>query len=231
MIWCRYRPCLRLELIGSTAYELPSAARGERSAAPPAKTPAHICRDEVGAAADRPPGLSPTRWVSDDRHRPCPRPIQLAVADPERVALGGFPGWVQRADPRSARDGPAPAHQLVPCPLSALVRREPRSGCRGSGRRREELQGNSVRVAEGDPGAVVGGLDPAVHDAELVQARGPPPQFIAVAAGAVPCLLRKILAATCCGRSRRERWPLQHGLRRLSRYDRGDHGIWDEEET
>ena len=51
---------------------------------------------------------------------------------------------------------------------------------------------------------------------------------------ASPCsllLLRKILAATCCGRTRRERWPLQHGLRRLSRYDRGDHGIWDEEET
>src|SRR6266496_595043 len=110
-------------------------------------------------------------------------PVQLAVADPERVAFGGFPGWVQRADPRSARAGPAPAHQLVPCPLSALVRREPRAGCRGSGRRREELQGNSVRVAEGDPGAVVGVLDPAVHDAELVQARGPPLQFIAVAAG------------------------------------------------
>jgi hypothetical protein len=42
---------LRPELIGSTAYEFPPAVRGERSAAPSAKTPAHICRDEAGAAA------------------------------------------------------------------------------------------------------------------------------------------------------------------------------------
>ena len=52
-----------------------------------------------------------------------------------------------------------------------------------SGRRREELKGNSVRVAEGDPGAVVGVLDPAVPDAELVQARDPRPQLVTVAAG------------------------------------------------
>src|SRR5262249_45290822 len=53
----------------------------------------------------------------------------------------------------------------------------------GSGWRREEFQGDSVRVAEGDPGAVMGVLDPAVDDAELVQARGPCPQLITVAAG------------------------------------------------
>src|SRR5208337_407088 len=40
-----------------------------------------------------------------------------------------------------------------------------------------------VRVAEGDPGAVMGVLDSAVRDAELVQARGPGLQLIAVAAG------------------------------------------------
>src|SRR6185312_16789141 len=54
---------------------------------------------------------------------------------------------------------------------------------RGSGRRREELKGDSVRVAEGDPGAVMGVLDPAMNDAELVQPRDPCPQLITVAAG------------------------------------------------
>jgi hypothetical protein len=56
-------------------------------------------------------------------------------------------------------------------------------GGRGSGGRCEELEGDSVRVAEGDTRAVVGVLDSAVGDAKLVQARGPCLQLAAVAAG------------------------------------------------
>src|SRR5207247_1640007 len=53
----------------------------------------------------------------------------------------------------------------------------------GLGRRREELERYAVWIAEGDSRAVVGVLDSAVRDTQLVQARGPRLQFIAVAAG------------------------------------------------
>src|SRR6516164_9101992 len=53
----------------------------------------------------------------------------------------------------------------------------------GSGRRRKELEGDSVRIAEGDARTVVGVLDSAMRNAKLVQARGPFVQLIAVAAG------------------------------------------------
>ena len=52
-----------------------------------------------------------------------------------------------------------------------------------SGGRREELQGDSIGVAEGDTRAVVGVLDSSVRDTKLVQARRPCLQLIAVAAG------------------------------------------------
>jgi hypothetical protein len=64
-----------------------------------------------------------------------------------------------------------------------MVRTERRLGGRGSGGRGEELQGDSVRVAERDTRAVVRVLDSAVHDAELIQARSPCLQLLAVAAG------------------------------------------------
>src|SRR5436190_13593096 len=83
------------------------------------------------------------------------------------------------------RDMSIPEGQRLRQPqgLPATVRARPRGhGC-GSGRRREELKGNSVRVAEGDPGAVMGVLDPAMNDAELVQARDPCPQLITATAG------------------------------------------------
>jgi hypothetical protein len=53
----------------------------------------------------------------------------------------------------------------------------------GLGRRREELERYAAWIAEGDSRAVVGILDPAVRDAQLVQARGPRLQLIAVTAG------------------------------------------------
>jgi hypothetical protein len=59
-------------------------------------------------------------------------------------------------------------HLTQPQGLPATVQARPRGDGCGSGRRREELKGNSIRVAEGDPGAVMGVLDPAMNDAELV---------------------------------------------------------------
>lgn len=53
----------------------------------------------------------------------------------------------------------------------------------GLGRRREELERYAVWIAEGDSRAVVGVLDSAVRDAQLVQVRGLGLQLIAVAAG------------------------------------------------
>ena len=52
-----------------------------------------------------------------------------------------------------------------------------------SGRRREELQRNSVWVAEGDTRAVVGVHDSAMGNAQLVQACDPGLQLTAVTAG------------------------------------------------
>lgn len=52
-----------------------------------------------------------------------------------------------------------------------------------SGRRREELERDSIRVAEGDTRAVVGILDPAVGDAQLVQAGGPSLELVAITTG------------------------------------------------
>src|SRR5215469_15677717 len=71
---------------------------------------------------------------------------------------------------------------LTRCP-HAGVRLSRRLGDRESGGRREELEGDSVRVTEGDTRAVAGVLDSAVHDAKLVQPRRPGLQLIAVAAG------------------------------------------------
>jgi hypothetical protein len=53
----------------------------------------------------------------------------------------------------------------------------------GLGRRREELERYAVWIAEGDSRAVVGVLDSAMRDAQLIQARGPGLQLTAVTAG------------------------------------------------
>ena len=53
----------------------------------------------------------------------------------------------------------------------------------GLGRWREKLQRYPVWIAEGDSRAVAGVLDSAVRDAQLIQARGPGLQLIAVTAG------------------------------------------------
>src|SRR5712691_7670465 len=91
-------------------------------------------------------------------------------------------GGINQSHPqRLRRRWPAANESFAPAPQAGL-RRGP--GQRPwSGRRREELEGDSVWVAEGNTGAVVGVLDSAVLDAELVQARGPCLQLIAVAAG------------------------------------------------
>src|SRR5436189_2493713 len=73
---------------------------------------------------------------------------------------------------RCATDGPS---LLCGCGVHALGR--------SVGRRREELERYAVWIAEGDSRAVVGILDSAVRDAQLVQARGPGLQLIAITAG------------------------------------------------
>ncbi len=89
---------------------------------------------------------------------------------------------VRRAQSREAVAYGAGDH---PAPLSPGRRRrgEPRPCLPGSGRRREELERNSIRVAEGDARAIMGVLDSAVRNAELVQARGPGLQLTTVTAG------------------------------------------------
>ena len=64
-----------------------------------------------------------------------------------------------------------------------LALRFMRTSDAGLGRRREKLQRYPVWIAEGDSRAVAGVLDSAVRDAQLIQARGPGLQLIAVTAG------------------------------------------------
>jgi hypothetical protein len=64
-----------------------------------------------------------------------------------------------------------------------LALRFMRTSNAGSGGRREELERYAVWITEGDSRAVVGVLDPAVRDAQLIQARGPGLQLTAVTAG------------------------------------------------
>jgi len=64
-----------------------------------------------------------------------------------------------------------------------LALRFMRTSDAGSGRRREELERDAVRITEGDSRAVAGVLDPPVRDAQLIQARGPGLQLTAVTAG------------------------------------------------
>jgi hypothetical protein len=64
-----------------------------------------------------------------------------------------------------------------------LALRFMRTGNAGSGRRREELERYAVWITEGDSRAVAGVLDPAVRDAQLIQARGPGLQLTAITAG------------------------------------------------
>jgi hypothetical protein len=66
-----------------------------------------------------------------------------------------------------------------------LALRFMRTSNAGLGRRREELERYAVWITEGDSRAVVGVLDSAVRDAQLIQARGPGLQLIAVTAGEV----------------------------------------------
>jgi len=88
-------------------------------------------------------------------------------------------GQLPRRSPWPHR--PGTFHSITPPHTGLRLGR--RLGGRGSGGWREELQGDSVRVAEGDTRAVVGVFDSAVRDAKLVQARRPCLQLVAVAAG------------------------------------------------
>ena len=67
---------------------------------------------------------------------------------------------------------------VMACAYASRAGMRPRSAGR-----REELERNSIRIAEGNPGAVVGVLYSAVRNAQLVQACGPRQQLTAITAG------------------------------------------------
>src|SRR6516164_2837944 len=101
---------------------------------------------------------------------PCARPITW----PPTCA-----SWARRMMPHEvAQEGALRCRRPTAAPAPDRRGRRP-----WSGGRREELQGDSIGVAEGDTRAVVGVLDSSVRDTKLVQARRPCLQLIAVAAG------------------------------------------------
>src|SRR5271165_3010169 len=146
---------------------------------------------ENGHSQDQGPGRTPENAAG--------RPSQRAGLTPENAELlaeyaghlerfgtiYGLIGGRRQAGPGRPRRRRGRAHigRRAASQRWRRIRSLTASSGHGSGRRREELEGDSVRVAEGDPGAVMGVLDSAVRDAELVQARGPGLQLIAVAAG------------------------------------------------
>ena len=102
----------------------PAASEAQR---PPRRPQRASAAMRLGPRLARPPGLSPTRWVSDDRHRPCrcPRPHPAGRRRPRtgrvwRVSGLGTAGWPAKRTRWTCASSPAGAvPALGPCPPRA----------------------------------------------------------------------------------------------------------------